>query len=43
MDGDDPSILYGDDINLNHVMDANESFGRPVQSRHFGICDGVQP
>jgi len=27
VDGDDPSILYGDDLNLNHVQDANESPG----------------
>ncbi len=27
MDGDDPSILYGNDTNLNHVMDGSESQG----------------
>jgi DNA uptake protein ComE-like DNA-binding protein len=26
-DGDDPSILYGDDANLNHVQDFNEAPG----------------
>ena len=26
-DGDDPSILYGNDTNLNHVMDGSESQG----------------
>ncbi len=27
VDGDDPTILYEDDLNLNHVQDANESPG----------------
>ena len=27
VDGDDPTILYGDDTNLNHVQDPNESPG----------------
>ena len=40
-DGDDPSILYGNDTNLNHVMDGSESMSQGAAQFTPGIYNYV--
>lgn len=40
-DGDDPSILYGNDTNLNHVLDSSESQGQGAGEYTPGLYEYV--